>query len=80
MSDKSEIDKKKKYNKKYYDLHKDKWSSPITCQECGNTYTLNGKYSHFRSKKHKMGIIIKQKEKEINDLKSELENKNSVSS
>jgi len=76
MSDTDSSDKKKQYNKTYYDKHREKWTAKVTCDQCGGTYCLNNKSNHMSSKKHKtavMAVIIKHQEKEINNLKYKLQ-------
>ena len=73
MSDSNDQDKKKSYNKKYYETHKDKWTTKYICEQCGGIYCLNSKHYHFISKKHKTTIILKEKDKEIINLKDQLQ-------
>ena len=75
MSESSKNDQKT-YNQLYYETHKEKWNTYHICDECGGKYNLNNKYYHFRSKKHKNAVILKEKEREITELKEQLEQNN----
>ena len=74
MSEQTKVLNKKSYNKKYYLNNKEKWTDKCVCIDCGNTYNLNNKYYHFKSKKHTIALILKNKEQEIFKLKEQLEN------
>jgi len=74
MSNTDKVLNKNSYNKKYYLENKKKWTDKFVCQDCGNTYNLNNKHYHFKSKKHTNALILKDKEQEILKLKNQLEN------
>ena len=44
-------DKIKERHKEYYEDNKDKRKEKINC-ECGSCYRIDGKYQHFKTKKH----------------------------
>lgn len=54
---------RKQYMKEYRKKNIDKWNEKKTCNECGYEYSSCNSTNHFRSKKHQIGIIIKENEK-----------------
>jgi hypothetical protein len=41
-----------KYNKTFYEKHKNDVNAKITCECCGGTYSYYNKTKHIKSKKH----------------------------
>jgi len=55
-----EKENEKEYNKKYYESKKADLES-VTCEVCRGRYSYYSKYSHDRSKKHRLAIFENQK-------------------
>jgi hypothetical protein len=63
MENKQTINKKKEYNKRYIEKHKDEIYMKITCPECGISYIKANKTNHEKTNKHKMGILERKLKK-----------------
>lgn len=55
-----EKENEKEYNKKYYASKKEHLDS-VDCDKCGGRYSYYSKYSHDRSKKHRLAVLENQK-------------------
>jgi hypothetical protein len=64
----------KQYMREYRKKNIEKWAGERTCPECGYTYTASNIGHHYRSKKHKYGMMEKELEK-LKEIK-EIINKN----
>jgi hypothetical protein len=51
-----EKENEKEYNKKYYASKKEQLES-VDCDKCGGRYSYYSKYSHDRSKKHRLAVL-----------------------
>ncbi|ARF11998.1 hypothetical protein Klosneuvirus_3_133 [Klosneuvirus KNV1] len=71
MDTKQEKPVKEKYN--YYKTHKDKFNIYTDC-ECGGKYSMNTKYNHFKTAKHKNAIKLLEQNKKIAELTHTINN------
>jgi hypothetical protein len=62
------------YQKEYYQKNKNKWSEYKMCDICGSNYCNNTKTNHLKSKKHKLAIVLMDKNKQLKDLENKLNN------
>ncbi len=62
------------YYKEYYQKNKQKWSEHKICEICGSNYCNNTKTNHYNSKKHKLAILLNEKNKQLNELENKLNN------
>jgi hypothetical protein len=59
----------KKYNKTFYEKNKD---NKKVCEECGHLYGYSVRSQHLKLKKHTDGILLKQLERKVEELKARI--------
>jgi hypothetical protein len=67
-----EKEKKKEWNKTYYEKNKEWYNEKLKCEICGGEYHRSGKTKHNSLKKHINAIEKKKMEEEIAELKNKL--------
>ena len=59
----------KKHNKTFYEKNK---NNKKICPDCGHQYIYSVHSQHLKLKKHNEGMILKQLEKKVEELKARL--------